>query len=96
MVGQYEEPIGGDSSGRRQLKRAVCYAVRLAEFDPLSFDRFDNQFEPSSSRTAPHTLLRMALPSDMYGQWHVIKKLFAKSRATLLPWANVDSIPSVA
>ena len=65
IIGRLDEEAGGristDSPSRCHIKRAVCYAVGLAELELLSLDRFDNQLEPLSLRTAPHTLLRMAL-----------------------------------
>jgi hypothetical protein len=64
MVEEAGSRIDTDGPSQREIKRAVCYAVGLAELELLSFDRFDNPLEPRSFRTAPHTLLRMALPCD--------------------------------
>jgi hypothetical protein len=61
MVEEEGSRIDTDGPGRCHIKRAVCYAVEVAELELLSFDRFDKPLEPPSFRTAPHTLLRMAL-----------------------------------
>jgi hypothetical protein len=60
MIEEAGTRIGTDGPSRCHVKRAVCYAVGLAELELLSFDQFDNQLELPSLRTAPHTLLRKA------------------------------------
>ena len=53
---QPKKPSAAKRSARGELKRAVCFAVRFAWFEPRSFGDMGIRFEPTFFRTASHTL----------------------------------------